>query len=83
MEPLEMLLLNRLLVPVSNEPVIEEEVIIVPIDPIEGLSSAINLAPTPTTGPIYSLQLQILSEIIPIPSPSILDILIPRAFNSL
>jgi len=55
-----MLLLSRFLVPVSNEPVIEEEVIIVPIptnltDPIEGLSSAINLAPTPTTSSIYSL----------------------------
>jgi hypothetical protein len=55
-----MLLLSRFLVPVSNEPAIEEEVIIVPIstkptNPIKGLSSAINLAPTPTTSSIYSL----------------------------
>jgi len=58
-ELLEMLLLSRFLVPVSNELVVEEEVIIVPIptnptDPIEGSSSAINLAPTPTTSSIYS-----------------------------
>ena len=55
-----MLLLSRFLVPISNELVIEEEVIIVPIpidpiNPIEGLSSAVNLAPTPTTSSIYSL----------------------------
>ena len=58
-EPSEMLLPNRFLVPVSNEPAIEEEVIIVPIptdliNPIEGSSSTINLAPTPTTSSIYS-----------------------------
>ena len=59
MEPSEMLLPNRFPVPVSTEPAIEEEVIIVPIpanpiNPIEGLSSAVNLAPTPTTSSIHS-----------------------------
>jgi len=58
-ELLEILLLSRFLVPVSNEPVIEEEVIIVPIptnptNPIEGSASAINLALTPTTSSIHS-----------------------------
>jgi hypothetical protein len=58
-ELLEMLLPSRFLAPVSDEPAIEEEVIIVPIpadptNPIEGSSSAINLAPTPTTGSIHS-----------------------------
>jgi hypothetical protein len=82
MEPSEMLLPNRSPVPVSDEPVTEEEVTMVPIDPIEGLSSAINLAPTPTAGPIHSSQLRTLPEITPIPSPSVLDAPTPRAFNS-
>jgi hypothetical protein len=80
-----MLLPNRFPIPISNKPGIEEEVIIVPIpiDPIEGLSSTINLARTPTTSSFYSPQLRTLPEIISILSSSILNILIPRAFNSL
>ena len=57
---LEILLLSYFLVPISNKLAIEEEVIIVPIptnptNPIEGLSSTINLALTPITSSIYSL----------------------------
>jgi len=80
----EILLPSRLPVPVSDEPSIEEEVTIVPvpIDPIEDLSSAINLAPTPITSSIHSSQLRTLPEITPIPSPSVLDVLIPRVFDS-
>jgi hypothetical protein len=59
-ELLEILLLSRFLVPISNEPGIEGEVIIVPIptnptNPIGGLSSTINLAPISTTSSFYSL----------------------------
>jgi hypothetical protein len=92
MEPSELLSADRFPVPVSDGSGTEEEITMVPVpaspDFAEGLSSALEaLAPTPPCISIHSLQLRSVLDA-PIfripspPSPSVLEVPIPPAFES-
>jgi hypothetical protein len=91
MESSELLSANRFPIPVPNRSDTEEEIIMVPApaspDFAKGLSSALEaLVPTPPRVSIYSLQLRLaLNTSIPRipspPSPSILEVPIPPAFE--